>query len=122
MLNGAEHGGFAHDDVNVILLMSTSGFSPSTVTSPVEAAQIAPTLLTELGKSPTAEGRAERGNPGPARPRFLTRRRNGAPNSGAPSTADDEDLGRRGRYEIAGTPTEPCHGVDSASLAVFVWN
>jgi hypothetical protein len=31
-------------------------------------------------------------------------------------------LGRCGRYEIAGTPTGPCRGVERASHAVFVWN
>jgi hypothetical protein len=48
----AEHGGFAHDDVNVIMLVANPGFSPGTVTSPVETAQIAPTILAELGLDP----------------------------------------------------------------------
>ena len=48
----AEHGGFAHDDVNVIMLVSNPGFSPGTVTSPVETTQIAPTILAELGLDP----------------------------------------------------------------------
>jgi hypothetical protein len=34
------------------MLVSNPGFSPSTVTSPVETAQIAPTILAELGLDP----------------------------------------------------------------------
>jgi hypothetical protein len=45
----AEHGGFSHDDTNVIVLVSNPSFSPGTVTGPVETAQIAPTILAELG-------------------------------------------------------------------------
>src|SRR5260370_42605180 len=45
----AEHGGFAHDDTNVMLLVSNPKISPVTVASPVETAQIAPTILTILG-------------------------------------------------------------------------
>jgi Type I phosphodiesterase / nucleotide pyrophosphatase len=48
----AEHGGFAHDDTNVILLVSNPSMSPATVTSPVETAQIAPTILAALGLDP----------------------------------------------------------------------
>lgn len=48
----AEHGGFAHDDTNVILLVSNPSMSPTTVTSPVETAQIAPTILAALGLDP----------------------------------------------------------------------
>jgi arylsulfatase A-like enzyme len=48
----AEHGGFSHDDTNVILLISNPSFHSSTVTSPVETAQIAPTILTALGLDP----------------------------------------------------------------------
>ena len=81
----AEHGGFAHDDVNVIMLVSNPGFSPSTVTSPVETAQIAPTILAELGLDPQQlEAVPKRRNPGPARPRFLTRLRKGASNRASP--------------------------------------
>jgi hypothetical protein len=50
----AEHGGFSHDDTNVILLVSNSSFDPETVTSPVETAQIAPTILVALGLDPNA--------------------------------------------------------------------
>jgi hypothetical protein len=48
----AEHGGFSHDDTNVMMLLSNPSFSPETVTSPVETAQIAPTILTALGLDP----------------------------------------------------------------------
>jgi hypothetical protein len=48
----AEHGGFAHDDTNVMLLLSNPGFHSSTVTGPVETLQIAPTILQALGLNP----------------------------------------------------------------------
>jgi hypothetical protein len=48
----AEHGGFAHDDTNVIMLLSNPSFSARTVTSPVETYQIAPTILAVLGLDP----------------------------------------------------------------------
>jgi hypothetical protein len=49
----AEHGGFAHDDTNVIMLLSNPSFSARTVTSPVETYQIAPTILAVLGLDPS---------------------------------------------------------------------
>jgi len=48
----AEHGGFAHDDVNVMMLLSNPSFSARTVTSPVETAQVAPTILQAMGLDP----------------------------------------------------------------------
>ena len=48
----AEHGGFSHDDTNVIMLVSNPSIGPSTVTSPIETAQIAPTILAALGLDP----------------------------------------------------------------------
>ncbi|MBV8120424.1 MAG: alkaline phosphatase family protein [Alphaproteobacteria bacterium] len=48
----AEHGGFAHDDINAILLVSNPSISSSTVTSPVENYQVAPTILAALGLDP----------------------------------------------------------------------
>jgi len=48
----AEHGGFAHDDTNVMMLLSNPSFSARTITSPVETAQIAPTILSALGLDP----------------------------------------------------------------------
>ena len=44
-----EHGGFAHDDTNVILLLSNPMFSPRTVFASVGTAQVAPTILQALG-------------------------------------------------------------------------
>jgi hypothetical protein len=48
----AEHGGFSHDDTNVMMLLSNPSFSPKTVTSPVETMQVAPTILKALGLDP----------------------------------------------------------------------
>ena len=45
----AEHGGFAHDDTNVMMLLSNPGFKAKTITSPVETMQVAPTILRALG-------------------------------------------------------------------------
>ncbi|THD57185.1 MAG: nucleotide pyrophosphatase [Bradyrhizobium sp.] len=50
----AEHGGFAHDDTNVIMLLSNPKIGSSTVTSPVETMQVAPTILKALGLDPKA--------------------------------------------------------------------
>jgi arylsulfatase A-like enzyme len=47
-----EHGGFGHDDINVMLLLSHPDFSAKTVTGPVETTQVAPTILKALGLSP----------------------------------------------------------------------
>jgi predicted AlkP superfamily pyrophosphatase or phosphodiesterase len=44
-----EHGGFAHDDTNVIMLLSNPKFRAKTVTSPVETTQVAPTIVKALG-------------------------------------------------------------------------
>src|SRR5882757_9048627 len=48
----AEHGGFAQDDTNVILLVSNPSLKPRTVTSFVETSQVAPTVLKILGLDP----------------------------------------------------------------------
>jgi hypothetical protein len=48
----AEHGGFAHDDTNVMLLVSNPGLRAKTVTSFVETTQVAPTILKLLGLDP----------------------------------------------------------------------
>src|SRR5262249_2921433 len=50
----SEHGGFAQDDTNVIMLVSNPGFKPHTVTSFVETTQVAPTILAALGLDPNA--------------------------------------------------------------------
>ncbi|MBV9264599.1 MAG: alkaline phosphatase family protein [Acidobacteriaceae bacterium] len=49
-----EHGGFAHDDTNVMLLLSNPSLSASTVTAEVQTAQVAPTILTALGLDPNS--------------------------------------------------------------------
>jgi hypothetical protein len=50
----AEHGGFAHDDTNVIMLLSHPDFQPQTVRTAVGTAQVAPTILQALGIDPSA--------------------------------------------------------------------
>jgi arylsulfatase A-like enzyme len=48
----AEHGGFAHDDRNVMLLVSNPELPATTFTGSVETRQIAPTILGALGLDP----------------------------------------------------------------------
>ncbi|HKD66647.1 MAG TPA: hypothetical protein VKB84_07375 [Candidatus Binataceae bacterium] len=48
-----EHGGFAHDDTNVMMLLSNPTFTAKTITGPVETTQVAPTILWALGLDPT---------------------------------------------------------------------
>jgi hypothetical protein len=48
----AEHGGFGHDDTNVIMLVSNPNIERKTITTPVETAQVAPTILKALGLDP----------------------------------------------------------------------
>jgi hypothetical protein len=50
----AEHGGFAHDDTNVMLLVSHPSLERRTVTVPVATTQVAPTILKALGLSPAS--------------------------------------------------------------------
>jgi hypothetical protein len=50
----AEHGGFSHDDTNVMMFVSNPGLRGSTVTSPVTTMQVAPTILKALGLNPSA--------------------------------------------------------------------
>jgi hypothetical protein len=50
----AEHGGFAHDDTNVMLLVSNPGIAPRTINSFVETTQVAPTILAILGLDPNS--------------------------------------------------------------------
>ena len=47
-----EHGGFAHDDTNVMMLLSNPRFEEKTITTPVETIQVAPTILKALGLDP----------------------------------------------------------------------
>lgn len=50
----SEHGGYAWDDTNVMLLVSNPGMQARTVNSFVETAQVAPTILKILGLDPEA--------------------------------------------------------------------
>ena len=50
----SEHGGFAHDDTNVMMLVSHPGLHARTVTSFVETTQVAPTVLRILGLDPNS--------------------------------------------------------------------
>ncbi|MGA3195074.1 MAG: alkaline phosphatase family protein [Terriglobales bacterium] len=49
----AEHGGFAYDDRNVLLIVSNPKYKPATFNDQVETRQIAPTILKALGLDPT---------------------------------------------------------------------
>ena len=49
----APGGGFAKDDINVILVVSNPSFNPKTITSHVETTQAAPTILRALGLDPS---------------------------------------------------------------------
>jgi hypothetical protein len=60
----AEHGGFANDDTNVMLLVSNPDLAPRTVTSFVETTQVAPTILESLGLDPNRlDGVRKEGTP-----------------------------------------------------------
>ena len=47
-----DHGGFAHDDTNVLLLVANPHFRAQTVSAPTATAQVAPTILKALGLDP----------------------------------------------------------------------
>jgi hypothetical protein len=49
-----DHGGFGHDDTNVILLVTNPGFTPQTVSVTTRTAQVAPTIVKALGLNPEA--------------------------------------------------------------------
>jgi hypothetical protein len=48
----SEHGGFAQDDTNVMMLVSNPSLHSKTLTTFVETAQVAPTILKLLGLDP----------------------------------------------------------------------
>jgi hypothetical protein len=50
----SEHGGFAYDDRNVLLIVSNPSYSSTTYTGTVETRQVAPTVLQALGYNPSA--------------------------------------------------------------------
>ena len=52
MAKVAEHGGFAYDDRNVLLIVSNPKYKPSTFLDQVETRQIAPTIVKALGLDP----------------------------------------------------------------------
>jgi len=47
-----DHGGFAHDDTNVIMLVSHPSFKPQTVSTVTTTTQVAPTMVQALGLNP----------------------------------------------------------------------
>jgi type I phosphodiesterase/nucleotide pyrophosphatase len=49
-----DHGGFGHDDTNVMLLVANPGFRARTVSAATTTAQVAPTVLKALGLDPAA--------------------------------------------------------------------
>ena len=49
-----DHGGFAHDDTNVMLLVENPSFTAKTVSAGTTTAQVAPTILKALGLNPWA--------------------------------------------------------------------
>ncbi len=49
----SEHGGFAHDDTNVIMLVANPKILPRTITNSVTTSQVAPTILKSLGLQPS---------------------------------------------------------------------
>jgi Type I phosphodiesterase / nucleotide pyrophosphatase len=50
----AEHGGFAHDDTNVMMLVSNPKYAPRSINAMVQTAQVPPTILRILGLDPHA--------------------------------------------------------------------
>ena len=48
----ADHGGFAHDDTNVLLLLENPHFRAQTVSDATTTAEVAPTILKALGLEP----------------------------------------------------------------------
>jgi len=47
-----DHGGFAHDDTNVVLLVENPSFTPQTVSTATATMQVAPTIVQALGLDP----------------------------------------------------------------------
>ncbi len=50
----SEHGGFSHDDTNVVMLFANPALTPRTVSASAETTQVAPTILQALGLNPQA--------------------------------------------------------------------
>jgi hypothetical protein len=49
-----DHGGFAHDDTNILLLVEHPTFAATTVSNAATTTQVAPTILKALGVDPQA--------------------------------------------------------------------
>ncbi|MGB6944599.1 MAG: alkaline phosphatase family protein [Bryobacteraceae bacterium] len=49
-----DHGGFGHDDTNVMLLVANPSFTAQTVAATTRTAQVAPTIIEALGLDPQA--------------------------------------------------------------------
>ncbi len=49
-----DHGGFGHDDTNVMLLVENPRFTPQTISVTTRTAQVAPTIVKALGLDPSA--------------------------------------------------------------------
>lgn len=47
-----DHGGFAHDDTNVMLLVANPHFTAQTVFAETTTMEVAPTILKALGLDP----------------------------------------------------------------------
>jgi arylsulfatase A-like enzyme len=47
-----DHGGFAHDDTNVVMLVANPRIKARTVTATTTTTQIAPTIVKALGLDP----------------------------------------------------------------------
>jgi len=50
----ADHGGFGHDDTNVVMLLANPRFAARTVSNAVTTMQVAPTAIKALGLDPAA--------------------------------------------------------------------
>jgi hypothetical protein len=47
-----DHGGFAHDDTNVLMIVANPRFSAQTVAAVATTRQVAPTIVNALGLNP----------------------------------------------------------------------
>jgi arylsulfatase A-like enzyme len=66
----AEHGGFADDDTNVMLLVSNPNLRARKIATFVETTQVAPTILKLLGLDPNSLDAVRKEHVGVARIAF----------------------------------------------------